>query len=605
MHKLLLSTSVGVFALLSVGAAKADELLTLQKDPKQWVSPTGDYANTRYSTLKQITTENVSKLAPAWSFSTGVLRGHEGAPLVLGDVMYIHTPFPNIVYALDLNHDGKILWKYEPKQDPAVVPVMCCDTVNRGLAYADGKIFLAQADTTLVALDAKSGKVVWSVKNGDASKGQTSTAAPHVFQDKVLVGIAGGEFGVRGHITAYNVADGKLAWRGYSMGPDTDTLIDPEKTTHLGKPVGKDSSTSTWQGDQWQIGGGTTWGWYSYDPELNLVYYGSGNPSTWNPKQRPGDNRWSMTIWARNLDTGAVKWVYQLTPHDEWDYDAINEVILADQEIGGVKRKTAVHFDRNGFAYTLDRTNGELLVAEKYDPAVNWATKVDMDKSSKTYGRPLVVDKYSTEKNGEDTNTQGVCPAALGSKDEQPASFNPETGLFYVPTNHVCMDYEPFRVSYTAGQPYVGATLEMFPAGRVLGDKTDNTGNFIAWDARTGKIVWSDKEQFSVWSGTVTTAGGLAFYGTLEGYLKAVDLKTGKELYKFKTPSGIIGNVITYEHAGKQYVAVLSGVGGWAGIGLAAGLTKGNEGLGAVGNYASLSNYTALGGVLTVFALPN
>ena len=338
---------------------------------------------------------------------------------------------------------------------------------------------------------------------------------------------------------------------------------------------------------------------------MNLVYYGSGNPSTWNPKQRPGDNRWSMTIWARNLDTGAVKWVYQLTPHDEWDYDAINEVILADQEIGGVKRKTAVHFDRNGFAYTLDRTNGELLVAEKYDPAVNWATKVDMDKSSKTYGRPLVVDKYSTEKNGEDTNTQGVCPAALGSKDEQPASFNPETGLFYVPTNHVCMDYEPFRVSYTAGQPYVGATLEMFPAGRVLGDKTDNTGNFIAWDARTGKIVWSDKEQFSVWSGTVTTAGGLAFYGTLEGYLKAVDLKTGKELYKFKTPSGIIGNVITYEHAGKQYVAVLSGVGGWAGIGLAAGLTKGNEGLGAVGNYASLSNYTALGGVLTVFALPN
>ena len=605
MHKLLLSTSVGVFALLSVGAAKADDLLTLQKDPKQWVSPTGDYANTRYSSLKQITTENVSKLAPAWTFSTGVLRGHEGAPLVIGDVMYIHTPFPNIVYALDLNHDGKILWKYEPKQDPAVVPVMCCDTVNRGLAYADGKIFLAQADTTLIALDAKSGKLVWSVKNGDASKGQTSTAAPHVFKDKVLVGIAGGEFGVRGHITAYNVADGKLAWRGYSMGPDSDTLIDPDKTTVLGKPVGKDSSTSTWEGDQWKIGGGTTWGWYSYDPELNLVYYGSGNPSTWNPKQRPGDNRWSMTIWARNLDTGAVKWVYQLTPHDEWDYDAINEVILADQDIGGVKRKTAVHFDRNGFAYTLDRTNGELLVAEKYDPAVNWATKVDMDKSSKTYGRPLVVDKYSTEKNGEDTNTQGVCPAALGSKDEQPASFNPDTGLFYVPTNHVCMDYEPFRVSYTAGQPYVGATLEMFPAGRVLGDKTDNTGNFIAWDARTGKIVWSDKEQFSVWSGTVTTAGGLAFYGTLEGYLKAVDLKTGKELYKFKTPSGIIGNVITYEHAGKQYVAVLSGVGGWAGIGLAAGLSKSNEGLGAVGNYASLSNYTALGGVLTVFALPN
>ena len=581
-----------------------DALADLMKDAKQWVSPTGDYANTRHSALKQITTENAGKLQLAWQFSTGVLRGHEGAPLVVGDVMYLHTPFPNIVYALDLKDpDHKILWKYEPKQDPSVVPVMCCDTVNRGLAYGDGKIILAQADTTLVALDAKTGKQVWSVKNGDPAKGQTSTAAPHVFKDKVLVGIAGGEFGVRGHITAYNLADGKLAWRGYSMGPDADTLMDAEKTTHLGKAVGKDSGISTWQGDQWQTGGGTTWGWYSYDPELNLIYYGSGNPSTWNPKQRPGDNRWSMTVWARDLDTGKAKWVYQMTPHDEWDYDGINEMILADQQIGGSSRKTLVHFDRNGFGYTLDRVTGELLVAEKFDPAVNWATKVDMDKASATYGRPLVVDKYSTEKNGEDVNTQGVCPAALGVKDQQPASYDAATGLFLVPTNHVCMDYEPFRVSYTAGQPYVGATLEMFPAGRDKGET--HTGNFIAWDAKTGKIVWSNKEQFSVWGGATSTDGGVTFYGTLEGYLKAVDTKTGKELYKYKTPSGIIGNVTTYETGGKQYVAVLSGVGGWAGIGLAAGLSKSNEGLGAVGNYASLANYTQLGGVLTVFALPN
>jgi alcohol dehydrogenase (cytochrome c) len=601
MQKLLLSTSVGILALFGAGVANAaDELLELQKNPKDWVSPTGDYANLRYSKLKQITTDNVGKLSPVWSFSTGVLRGHEGAPLVIGDVMYLHTPFPNIVYALDLNNDGKIIWKYEPKQDPSVVPVMCCDTVNRGLAYGDGKIFLAQADTTLVALDAKTGKLAWSVKNGDPSKGATSTAAPHVFKDKVFVGIAGGEFGVRGHISAYNVKDGSLAWRGYSEGPDSEVLLDPEKTTYLGKPVGKDSSLKTWEGDQWQIGGGTTWGWYSYDPELNLIYYGSGNPSTWNPKQRPGDNRWSMTLWARDLDTGVAKWVYQMTPHDEWDYDGINEVILADQTIGGQKRKTAVHFDRNGFGYTLDRVTGELLVAEKYDPAVNWASKVDQDKSSPTYGRPLVVSKYSTEQNGEDVNSKGVCPAALGSKDMQPASFSPDTGLFYVPTNHVCMDYEPFRVSYTAGQPYVGATLEMFPPP---GDS--HMGNFIAWDARVGKIVWSNKEQFSVWSGTVTTAGGVAFYGTLEGYLKAVDVKTGKELYKYKTPSGIIGNVMTYEHKGKQHVAVLSGVGGWAGIGLAAGLSKSNEGLGAVGGYKALSDYTALGGVLTVFALPD
>jgi PQQ-dependent dehydrogenase (methanol/ethanol family) len=600
MRKILLTTCFGAVAAFASGTASAnDELLKLQQDAKQWVMPTGDYSNHRYSQLKQINAQNVGKLQVSWTFSTGVLRGHEGAPLVIGDTMYVHGPFPNPVFALDLSHDGKILWKYEPKQDPNVIPVMCCDTVNRGLSYADGKIFLHQADTTLVALDAKTGQVVWSMKNGDPGKGETGTSAPMIFKDKVIVGISGGEFGVRGSVTAYDLKTGKKVWRGYSMGPDSDTLIDPQKTTNLGKPVGADSGTNTWQGDQWQIGGGTTWGWYSYDPQLNLMYYGSGNPSTWNPKQRPGDNRWSMTVWARDVDTGQAKWVYQMTPHDEWDFDGVNEMILADLQIGGQNHKALVHFDRNGFGYTLDRTNGELLVAEKFDPAVNWATKVDMDKNSKTYGRPLVVDKYSTEHNGEDVNSKGICPAALGSKDEQPAAFSPDTGLFYVPTNHVCMDYEPFKVSYTAGQPYVGATLSMYPP-----PGETNMGNFIAWDARTGKIVWSDKEQFSVWSGALATAGGVVFYGTLEGYLKAVDAKTGKELYKFKTPSGIIGNVMTYEHGGKQYVAVLSGVGGWAGIGLAAGLTKPQDGLGAVGGYAALSNYTALGGQLTVFALP-
>lgn len=596
-----LASCLGIGAVWTAGAAYAnDELIKMQQNPKDWVMPTGNYANHRYSQLKQINADNVGKLQVAWTFSTGVLRGHEGGPLVIGDMMYLHTPFPNIVYALNLKDENKIVWKYEPKQDPNVIPVMCCDTVNRGVSYADGKIFLYQADTTLVALDAKDGKVVWSVKNGDPGKGETGTSAPMIVKDKVYVGISGGEFGVRGSLTAYNVKDGKQAWRGYSMGPDSDTLMDPQKTTHLGKPVGKDSGINTWQGDQWKIGGGTTWGWYSYDPELNLIYYGSGNPSTWNPKQRPGDNRWSMAIWARDADTGMTKWVYQMTPHDEWDYDGVNEMILADQNIGGTNRKTLVHFDRNGFGYTLDRTNGELLVAEKYDPKVNWATKVDMDKNSQTYGRPLVVKEFSTDQQGEDVNVKNICPAALGTKDQQPAAFSPETGLFYVPTNHVCMDYEPFRVRYTAGQPYVGATLSMYPP-----QGETHMGNFTAWDAKTGKIVWSDKEQFSVWSGALATAGGVVFYGTLEGYLKAVDAKTGKELYKFKTSSGIIGNVTTYEQGGKQYVAVLSGVGGWAGIGLAAGLTDPTAGLGAVGGYAGLRNYTALGGSLTVFALPN
>ncbi|WP_046865692.1 lanthanide-dependent methanol dehydrogenase XoxF5 [Microvirga massiliensis] len=592
----------GLAAVAGVTPALAnDELQKLIQDPNQWVIQTGDYANTRYSKLDQIKADNVGKLQVAWTFSTGVLRGHEGSPLVIGDVMYVHTPFPNIVYALDLNNDGKIIWKYEPKQDPNVIPVMCCDTVYRGLAYADGKIFLHQADTTLVALDAKTGKVLWNVVNGDPKKGETNTATVLPVKDKVIVGISGGEYGARCHVTAYDMNTGKQVWRAYSTGPDNEILVDPEKTTELGKPVGKDSSLKTWEGDQWKTGGGCTWGWFSYDPQLNAFFYGTGNPSTWNPKQRPGDNKWSMTIFSRDVDTGMAKWAYQMTPHDEWDYDGVNEMVLVDQEINGQPRKLLVHHDRNGFAYTMDRTNGELLVAEKFDPAVNWATKVDMDKNSKTYGRPQVVAQYSTEKNGEDVNTKGVCPAALGTKDQQPSSFSPKTGLFYVPTNHVCMDYEPFRVSYTPGQPYVGATLSMYPAPGSHG----GMGNFIAWDARTGKIVWSLPEQFSVWSGALATAGDVVFYGTLEGYLKAVDAKTGKELYKFKTPSGIIGNVMTYTHKGKQYVAVLSGVGGWAGIGLAAGLTDPQAGLGAVGGYSALSNYTALGGQLTVFALPN
>ena len=587
-------------ALVAPGVALADaELDKAMANPNNHASQAGNEFNHRYSTLNQITAANVNKLQVAWTFSTGVLRGHEGSPLVIGDMMYIHSAFPNKVFAYDLN-TLKIVWKYEPKQDPAVIPQMCCDTVNRGVAYGDGKVLLQQADSNLVALDAKTGKVVWSVKNGDPKLGAVNTNAPHVFKDKVITGISGGEWGVRGYISAYNLSDGKMVWRGYSTGPDAEMLIDPNTTTTWidGKvaPVGADSSLKTWKGDQWKIGGGTTWGWYSYDKALNLMYYGTGNPSTWNPAQRPGDNKWSMSIWGRDLDTGKVKWVYQMTPYDEWDFDGINEMILADINVKGKATKALVHFDRNGFGYTLDRTNGALLVAEKFDPAVNWATKVDM----KT-GRPQVVSKYSTAQNGPDVNSKGICPAALGSKDEQPASFSPKTGLFYVPTNHVCMDYEPFKVEYTAGQPYVGATLAMYPAPNSHG----GMGNFIAWDASAGKIVWSKPEKFSVWSGALTTAGDVVFYGTLEGYLKAVNIKDGKELWKFKTPSGIIGDVFTYSHKGKQYVGVYSGIGGWAGIGMAAGLEKDADGLGAVGGYKELAQYTDLGGSLTVFALGN
>jgi lanthanide-dependent methanol dehydrogenase len=587
--RFLIASAIGIHA----GTSQADELQKLQDDPANWVMPAGNYNNQRYSALKQINKKNINKLNMAWSFSTGVLRGHEGNSLVIDDTLYIHTPFPNIVYALDLNNDGAIKWKYEPKQSyDETVPVMCCDTVNRGLAYADGKIFLNQADTTLVALDMNTGKVVWSDKRDDPTTGATSTGAAFVFKDTVLVGISGSEFGIRGYVQAYDL-QGNVKYKAYTTGPDDEMLVDPVKTTSMLKPVGKDSSLKTWQGDQWKIGGGVTWGWFSYDPDLNLFYYGTANPSTWNPVQRPGDNKWTMSLFARDLDSGMAKWIYQMTPHDEWDYDGVNEIILSDQKIKNKLRKTAVHFDRNGFAYTMDRETGELLLAKKFDPSVNWSKGVDL-----ITGRHDRVQQYSPDFNGEDENTTGICPAALGTKDQQPASYSPRTGLFYVPTNHVCMDYEPFEVEYVAGQPYVGASLSMYPV-----DGDPNLGNFIAWDAREGKIVWSNPERFSVWSGALATGSDIVFYGTLEGYLKAVDANTGRELWRFKTASGIIGNVNTYEHNGKQYVSVISGLGGWAGIGMAMGLKNDADGDGAVGLYKSLSSWTNLGGVLSVFSL--
>jgi PQQ-dependent dehydrogenase (methanol/ethanol family) len=606
MRKSVFAGALVATAALAAPALANDSVVKCIADENNWCMQQHDYNAHRYSALDQINTKNVGSMKVAWTFSTGVLRGHEGSPLVIGNTMYLHTPFPNIVYALNLDDENKIIWKYEPKQDPSVIPVMCCDTVNRGLQYADGKLFLHQADTTLVALDAKSGKEVWKAVNGDPKRGETGTGAALVVGDVVMIGVSGAEFGVRCFFTGYDINSGKMLWRGYSMGPDSDILFNPEKTMSLGKPVGADSSLKTWTGDQWKLGGGSIWGWYAWDPKLNLVYYGTGNPSTWNPAQRAGpdgkqiDQKWSMSIIARNPQTGEAAWAYQMTPFDEWDFDGVNEMILVDDmDVKGSKHNVLVHFDRNGLGYTVDRKSGLPLVAEKYDPAVNWTTGVDLDPKSEKYGRPAVVASKSTFLNGQDVNTTDVCPAALGTKDQQPAAYSPLTKLFYVPTNHVCMDYEPFKVEYTAGQPYVGATLSMYPP-----KGESHMGNFIAWDASTGKIVWSNKEQFSVWSGVLTTAGGIACVGTLEGYFKCVDQKDGKELYKNRTPSGIIGNAFTYGHKGKQYIGIFSGVGGWAGIGLAAGLTNPTDGLGAVGGYAGLNSYTALGGSLTVWTLP-
>lgn len=579
--------------VIAPAIALADEALEKSaQDPNQWVLPLGSYSGIRHSTLSQITKANAGKLKVAWTMSTGTLRGQEGQPLVIGNMMYFESSYPNFVYAINLDNVGQIVWKFAPEQDKFSPSVACCDLVNKGVAYADGKILVTTLDTHVYALDAKTGKVVWNVKNGDPQQGQTMTMAPLVVHDKVIVGISGGEYGVRGFLSAFDLKTGKLVWRANNVGPDTDILFDPVKTIDgaTQQPVGKDSSLKTWNKDEWKLGGGTTWGWYTYDPQLNLVYYGSGNPGTWNPTQRPGDNKWSTTLLARNPDTGVAAWAYQMTPHDAWDYDGINEGVLTDSVVDGNTVPTLTHFDRNGFAYVLNRRNGKLLRANKFDATTNWAKEIDL----KT-GRPVLNPDKMTK---EDVNVKDICPAAQGAKNHQPASYDPVSKLFYVGTNHICMDYQAFSVKYRGGFPFVGATLSMFPA-----DHGNVRGKLIAFNQVTGQTKWTVDEMFQVYSGPLTTDVGVLFYGTLDGWFKAVDQATGKLLYQFHAPSGIIGNPMTYMYKGKQYVAVLTGVGGWAAIGLAEGLTKGTEGLGAVGLTTSLADYTNLGGTLMVFTL--
>jgi PQQ-dependent dehydrogenase (methanol/ethanol family) len=580
---------------------------TLNAPEGDWYTTGRDYSLQRFSPLKQITTANVKNLKPVWMFSTGTLRGHEGNPLVVGNVMYINTPFPNTVYALDLAKPGAPqIWKHVPTQSSDAIPIACCDVVNRGTAYhPSGKILFNTLQGDLIALDAKTGKELWksthpaeSVAGPEAvgyKQGATMTTAPIVIKDIVIAGISAGEFGVRGRDSAFNVNDGKHLWTAYSTGPDSEVLIDGTVNANYPSHQGKDLGVTTWPGDQWKRGGGPTWGWYSYDPELDLFYYSTGNPGTWNPDQRPGDNKWAMTIFARKPETGKVVWAYQMTPHDEWDYDGVNENVLF--ESGG--KKLLAHFDRNGIGYTIDRTNGKVNVANAYG-TINWAkiggTGTPVERIVAT-GVPVKDPKYGTNSK---QNTEGICPASIGFKDQQPSAYSPMTGLFYVPANHICMDYEGVEVKYTAGQPYVGAIVRMFPG------PGGNRGRFIAWDPMSGTVKWEIKENLAVYGGALTTAGGLVFYGTMEGWLKAVDQKTGKELWRFKTPSGIIGNPMSYIGPDKkQYVAVYSGIGGWAGIGVAAGIGAEDPtaGLGAIGAFGDAGQFSNQGGVLTVFGL--
>ena len=558
-----------------------------------WPMAARDYANTRFSPLEQITAANASTLQLAFTFSTGVLRGHEAAPVVVGSTLYLVTPYPNIVYALDLAREGApVKWKFEPRPSASAQGAACCDVVNRGVVHADGRIFFNTLDNHTIALDADTGKELWRTKLGEIKNGESMTMAPLVVKDKVLVGNSGGEYGVRGWLTALDTRSGRIAWRAYSTGPDRDVLIGAEYKPFYAQERGSDLGMKTWPGEAWKIGGGTVWGFISYDPELDLIYYGTANPGPWNAEQRPGANKFTAGTFARRPSDGQARWFYQWSPHDLHDYDGVNEHILVDLPINGTTRKVLLHPDRNGYVYVVDRTSGEVLSATPYH-AVTTSTGVDLATGAL---------KYAPDKHPQTGRVvRDVCPASPGAKDWQPSAWSPRTKLLYIPHQNLCQDSQTSEVSYIAGTPYVGAeqVMRAGPGG--------HRGEFTAFDPVSSREAWTIREDLPVWSGALVTAGDVVFYGTMDGWFKAVDARDGKALWQFKTGSGIIGQPVSYRGPdGKQYVAVLSGVGGWAGAIVAGDLDPrdASAALGFVGVMADLPQKTSKGGALYVFALP-
>jgi PQQ-dependent dehydrogenase (methanol/ethanol family) len=559
----------------------------------QWTLPAGDYANTRFSPLDQINTKNVNNLKIVGTMSTGIPHGHEGQPLVVNGTMYIVTPFPNDLIALDLTKPGfPMKWKYEPRPDPQSQGVACCDVVNRGASYGDGKIVFATLDNHIIAVDVNNGKEVWRTLVGDINVGETTTAAPLVVKNVVITGDSGGELGVRGKVVGLDLKTGKVIWTAYSTGPDKDVLIGSNFKAFYAKDQGKDLGVSSWPADAWKIGGGTVWGWISYDPETDLIFYGTGNPGVWNPDMRPGDNKWGISIFARKPETGEAKWAYQVVPHDAWDYDEIMENIAVDMDWHGQMRKLLIHPGRSGFVFVLDRETGELLSAEKFQP-VNWAKQYDL----KT-GLPE-VDPAKVTHTG--VYARQVCPSSTGAKEFVPSAISPRTGLLYIPAHNTCMDHEGLEANYISGTPYLGSSTTMYRG------PGDYQGELVAWDIANAKQVWGIKEpDFPVYSGVLATGGDLIFYGTMDGWFRAVDAHKGTVLWQTKVASGIVGNPMTFKGPdGRQYIAVYSGIGGWMGAAAfpSVSLDDPYAALGITGAMKKIKQVTGPGDLLYVFSL--
>ncbi|MCO5401714.1 PQQ-dependent dehydrogenase, methanol/ethanol family [Ralstonia soli] len=552
MKTKLLASSVLSLGLLAAAlpafavewASVTDErLLNADKDPNNWLIYGRTYNSNRFSPLKQVNTGNVKKLVPKFSYSLGTLEGQQVTPSVNNGIMIVAVS-QQYVDAVD-TRTGNRLWRYEIKLPADIAQYACCGLVTKGVGLYEDKVYIAALDARVIALDAKTGKELWEKKVEDYKSGYTLTMAPMVAKGKVVVGVAGGEFGIRGFIQAFDARTGQEAWK-------TSTVPGPGE-----------EGVETWGKESWKYGGAAAWLTASFDPATNLVYMGTGNPAPWNRAMRPGDNRGSNSMLALDIDTGKKNWDFQFTPNDSWDYDAMSEAVLVDVKRGGKTVKGLLQGNKNGNLYTLDRTNGKFVSALPF-------VKVDWGHVDPATGKMVVNPESRPDLNKNAT----FCPSYFGGKDWAHIAYNPTTSMAFIPSIEMCATLKNEEVSYKKGLMYLGAPGDMIAPGR---------GALTAVDVTTNKIAWKWENSSPLQSSSaLATAGGLVFVGTLEGNFVALDGKSGKKLWSFPTPSGIVGGPMTYSVDGKQYVAVVSGYGGafplWAGSGVPEHIKKINKG---------------------------
>jgi len=573
----LLSVSLGLMAAGSASAAVTDQMIEASSKSGQEVLSWGlGTQGQRHSTLKQVNVGNVAKLAPVWAFSFGgeKQRGQESQPLIHNGKMFVTASYSRI-FALDAATGAK-LWKYEHRLPDGIMP--CCDVVNRGAALFDNLVIFATLDAQIVALDQATGDVVWKEKIDDYAAGYSATAAPIIAQGLLLTGVSGGEFGVVGRVEARDPRTGKMVWSRPTVEGHMGYTWDKAGVKHENGISG--TQGKSWPGDLWKTGGAATWLGGTYDPKTGLAYFGTGNPAPWNSHLRQGDNLFSCSTVAIDVKTGQIKWHYQGTPNDGWDFDGVNEFITFDQD----GKRMGAKADRNGFFYVLDAANGQLANAFPFVKKISWATGIDL----KT-GRPNFVPENrpgdpTAGADGKKGNSVFSSPSFLGGKNQMPMAYSPDTKLFYVPANEWGMEIWNEPIAYKKGAAYLGAGFTI----KTLND--DYIGALRAVDPKTGKIVWEVKNNAPLWGGVLTTAGNLVFWGTPEGYLKAADAKTGKVVWQFQTGSGVVAPPVSWQQNGEQYISVVSGWGGavplWG------------------GDVAKKVSFLEQGGMVWVFKLP-